>query len=135
MGKVITLTLEDMMAMAEQRRTNGPERKVVPLPGLGAALEVEKVPVSRVLSLLEGANENSVRENMEFQKELIYTCCPLLRTPALQETYACSEPTDIVTKVLDDNLGDMVILVDAILGFYGLSDDDGSKDMVDYIKN
>lgn len=122
------LTLAELMSRAEQRSNKENLRKLVPLPGLGGALEIEKVPLSRILDIMDGTNADSMRDNMDCQVELIYTCCPMMRETSLQEVCQCNDPMDVVYKVLDDNMGDIALLADAILNFYGLGE-------VDCVKN
>ena len=40
----------------------------------------------------------------------------------LQEAYGCQEPYDIVLRVLDDNVGALAELANAVLDFYGMGD-------------
>lgn len=123
MEKQKKMTLQDLMIRAEQRQAAGRVSKNVVLPGLGGALTVEKIPLARMLSLLDGVDAESMTDNLSFQVELIYQCCPLMRNHELQEAYQCAEPTDVVCAVLDDNLRDVAELAEEILALYGLSGD------------
>lgn len=116
------LALEDLMARAEQRKCGKKAYKQVYFPTLGGELVFEKIPLPRMLAMMDGVDRNIVTDNLAFQVDLIYHCCPMLRNRALQEAYDCKEPTDIVCLVFDDNFGDISKASEEILDFYGLSD-------------
>lgn len=116
------LALEDLLARAEQRAGDKKAYKQVYFPSLGGDLVFEKIPLPRMLAMMDGVDRNIVTDNLAFQVDLIYQCCPMLRNRALQEAYDCKEPTDIVCLVFDDNFGDISKASEEILDFYGLSD-------------
>lgn len=121
------LALADLMARAEQRTGDKKAYKQVYIEPLGGELTIEKIPLPRVLSLMDGMDGNSMMENLDFQTRLIYYCCPVMREDELQAAYRCKEPTDIVCALFEDNMGDISKVSEAILGFYGMVD---SKDAV-----
>ena len=116
------LALEDLMARAEQRAGDKKAYKQVYFPTLGGELVFEKIPLPRVLAMMDRVESDTMIENLDIQVDLIYQCCPMLRNHALQEAYNCKEPTDIVCAVFDDNFGDISKASEEILDFYGLSD-------------
>lgn len=117
------LTLEDLIARKAQREETKPALKTVCLEKLGGELTIKKLPLADMLRLMEGVGEEAtLRENLEFEVELIYKCCPLFQDKRLQEEYDCVEPTDIVCKVLEDDLGAIAELSAAILDFYGMGE-------------
>lgn len=117
------LALADLMARAEQRKQVGPVTKEVYVDLLGGCLTVEKLPLGRVLPLLDDVDGKRMMSNLDFQVDLIYQSCPVLRDRGLQESYGCQEPTDIVCALLEDNISAIGSLSTAILEFYGLGDD------------
>ena len=121
------LALEDLMARAEQRAGDKKAYKQVYFPTLGGELVFEKIPLPRVLAMMDRVESDTMIENLDLQVDLIYQCCPMLRNHALQEAYNCKEPTDIVCAVFEDNLGTITQASEAILDFYGLED---NKDAV-----
>lgn len=121
------LALEDLMARAEQRDGDKKAYKQVYIEPLDGELTVEKIPLPRVLSMLDGVDGDNMMDNLDFQVNLIYQCCPVLRKPELQVAYDCKEPTDIVCALFEDNMGAISKSAEAILDFYGLAD---SKDAV-----
>lgn len=116
------LALEDLMARAEQRSGDKKAYKQVYFSALDGELVFEMIPLPRVLAMMDRVESDTMIENLDFQVNLIYQCCPILRNHALQEAYNCKEPTDIVCAVFEDNLGTITQASEAILGFYGMED-------------
>lgn len=121
------LALEDLLARAEQRAGDKKAYSQVYFKSLDGELVFEKIPLPRVLSMLDSVDSDNMMDNLDFQVNLIYQCCPMLRNPELQAAYDCKEPTDIVCALFDDNMGAISKAAESILGFYGLED---SKDAV-----
>lgn len=116
------LALADLLARAEQRAGDKKAYKQVYIEPLGGELTMEKIPLTRVLSMLDVVDADSIMENLDFQSELIYKCCPALRDPALMEAYGVETSTEIVCIVFEDNMGAISKAAEAILDFYGLAD-------------
>lgn len=116
------LALEDLMARAEQREQGKTVFKRVYVDSLGGDLELERIPLSRMLSMLDGVDGSTMQENLDIQTEIIYRCCPLLRNTELREAFHCETQTEVVCAVFEDNMGAISDLAEEILGFYGLSD-------------
>lgn len=130
--KGLKLTLSDLMKRKEQRERDKTEYKSVYVENLGGELEVKKLPLTKFLDLIDGINEDTgAGESLRVQMDMIYECCPLLHNAELQQAYDCTEPTDIVGKVFDDNLTDIMTVVAAIFEFYGMD----SADIVGELKN
>ena len=116
------LSLEDLLARAEQREQGKTVFKRVYVDSLGGDLELQRIPLSRMLSMLDGVDGSSMQENLDFQTAIIYQCCPVLRNPALLEAFQCDTQTEVVCAVFEDNMGAISGLAEEILGFYGLAD-------------
>ena len=116
------LSLEDLMGRAEQRAGDKKAYKQVYFPTLGGELVFEKIPLTRMLAMMDGVDGENLMDSLAFQVDLIYQCCPMLRNRALQEAYDCKEPTDIVCRVFEDNIAAISGAAEAILDFYGLAD-------------
>lgn len=128
----VKLTLDDLLKKKEQREKEKTEYKTVYVDSLGGELEVKKLPLSKFMTLIDDISENTgAGESLRIQMELIYECCPLLHNKELQEAYECTEPTDIVGKIFDDNLSDVMKVVGAIFEFYGMD----SGDILGEVKN
>ena len=116
------LALADLMARAEQRAGDKTAYKHVYVEPLGGELTVEKIPLARVLSMLDGVDGGSMTENLDFQADIIYHCCPVLRDHALMDAYGAKTSTDLVCAVFEDNIGAISKTAEEILDFYGLAD-------------
>ncbi len=117
------LTLSDLIARKEQRESSKADYRDIKVEALGGMLTLKKLPLSQVLTMLDDQDENAgMKENLDFEVELIYKSCPMLQNKELQEAYGCQEPYDIVLRVLDDNVGALAELASAVLDFYGMGD-------------
>ena len=116
------LALADLLARAEQRAGDKKAYKQVYIAPLDGELTVEKIPLPRVLSMLDGVDGGSMTENLDFQADIIYHCCPVLRDPSLMEAYGVKTSTDLVCTVFEDNIGAISKTAEEILEFYGLAD-------------
>ena len=117
------LTLSDLIARKEQREAGRTDYRDVKVEALDGVLTLKKLPLSQVLSMLDAQDESAgMKENLDFEVELIYKSCPVLQNKELQEAYGCQEPYDIVLRVLDDNVGALAELASAVLDFYGMGD-------------
>lgn len=117
------LTLSDLIARKEQRESSKADYRDIKVEALGGILTLKKLPLSQVLTMLDDQDENAgMKENLDFEVELIYKSCPMLQNKELQEAYGCQEPYDIVLRVLDDNVGALAELANAVLDFYGMGD-------------
>ena len=81
------LTLEALVAKAEQRRQEKFETHQVEVPSLGGALQLEKIPLTRIASMMDDLGDTSMAANLAFNVDLIYACCPMLRNTKLQAAY------------------------------------------------
>lgn len=117
------LTLEALIARKEQRDAEKTELREIEVPALGGTLTFKKLPLSEFLNLMERQGDSpTLKESLDFEAELIYRSCPMLQDKKLQAEYGCEEPTDIVYKLLDDNLGAIAELSTAVLDFYGMGE-------------
>ena len=118
-----------------ERRLKREENAIKPveIKSIGMSFNVVKLPLTQILGIMDrfDIDNGSNSEKFAMFKELAYMSIPLLRDKKLLEAYNCVEPTDIVSAVLDDNVGAVAELASAIMGMYGLGD--GSA--VDEIKN
>lgn len=121
--KLTKLTLEALIARHEQRDAEKAEFREIEVSALGGALVFKKLPLTAFLNLMEQQGDNpTLRESVDFEVELIYKSCPTLQDKKLQAEYECEEPTDIVYRLLDDNLGAIGSLSAEILDFYGMGE-------------
>lgn len=128
-------TIEDLIARKLQSDEDKLKIKLVDISD-DLALEVRKQKLNKVLSLLDGIeDDNSLTQNVEFMEQLVYESCPMLHDKALLEAYDCAEPYDIVLSVLNDDIGALSNLTEAIMDFYGLSAEKKGENLADELKN
>lgn len=82
----------------------------------GGEIEVEDVPVDRVIEIMSNANAS---EPLRADYELIYTCCPIFRAKELQEQYNIQDPIDVVKAVYGKNLNEPNQLAKHLMRRYG----------------
>lgn len=126
-------TLDDLLARKAQAMQARMVIKDIDVPILDLSLTVEKLPLSRVLNLIDKyGDDNTLSGRYEMYKELIYASVPLLQSKQLHEEYEVSDPLDIVTLIFKQNLTAIGAFGDEICALYGI--DTGNK-VVDDLKN
>ena len=129
------ITLEILLARKTQSENNKMKVRLFHSEILDGNLEVEKLSLYRVLNKLEEINEEkTATENFFNTCLVILDHVPLLRNKELQKEYDCIEPTDIVVKVFDNNMGEINKLTNFIFSLYGLDNKDKEKEKKD-LKN
>ena len=103
-------TLAKLLALKERPKR---ETVTVHVPGIDTTVELRKLPLA----------------------EKIYAFCTDFHEPELQEQYDCKVPTDIVGKILLDDLGDWTFLGAAINRMYGLGRDETGEAPQETVKN
>lgn len=116
------LTLEALIAKKEQRQQDKAAYKDVYVESLGGCLTLKKLPAMRFAAMMGKYDSSDFEQNLAFEVELIYASCPMLQDKALHEAYDVKDPMDIVLAVLDEDLGALGTLAEAITGFYGLGE-------------
>lgn len=112
------LSLEQLIA--KKMELNQRQSRDVHVASLKGELTLVKVPIDKILDAVNDAQNGSEAERFEAIKNLIYLCCPMMHSEKLQKAFECDEPTDIVTKLLADDIGDMYNISSEILAMYGL---------------
>lgn len=129
------LTLEQLI---QKRLDLGQQQsKNVEIKALGGELTIVKIPLDKLVdSIEEMQSSDTLQEKFNCFKNMIYQCCPIMHNEKLQAAYECVEPTDIVSKLLDDNMGDLEKLANTILDMYGLdADTKEDKSLKNQVKN
>jgi len=117
-------TIEALLERKMQKNQEGFGTKDIEIKSLGMTITAVKQPLSRVSSILDDlqGNETKFSAMLDIYKQLIYLCVPLFHDKKLQEVYDCAEPYDVVTAVLEENIGALTKVAEAILDMYGLQD-------------
>ncbi len=115
-----TAIIERLIAKAITRSNSG--MKDYYSDYLQETLEVKRLPLNKVFQLMSGADKLELAEAFDLNLQLIYESCPILKDKELQEAYDVVEPTDIIVKLFDDNIGEINKLALFILAQYGLGE-------------
>lgn len=139
------LTLEDLLDRARQRDNNKIQIREYFSEELGGNIAVTKMPLRKLTAFLDKADDgdsNAITSNLDMNIELVYKSVPMLQNKELQAAYDCVEPYDIVTKVFNDNLGEIQDITNFIMSLYGMykyksknEDDPEDESLVDELKN
>ena len=92
------------------------------MESLGGCLTLKKIPATRFAAIMGKYDSENFEENIRFEVELVYASCPRFQEQALQEAYDVKDPMDVVMAVLDDDLGALGTLAEAVTSFYGLGE-------------
>ena len=122
--KLKKATLEALLERKLQRERDSHSIKEIDVPAIGMSITAVKQPLSKVSDILDELQEDNISfsKTLDIYKQLIYLCVPLFHDEKLQEAYQCSEPYDVVTAVLEDNIGGLVKLAETILDMYGFTE-------------
>ena len=139
------LTLEDLIDRARQRDSDKIQIREYFSEELGGNIAVTKMPLRKLTAFLDKADDgdsNAITSNLDMNIELVYKSVPMLQNKELQAAYDCVEPYDIVTKVFNDNLGEIQDITNFIMSLYGMykyksknEDDPEDESLVDELKN
>ena len=139
------LTLEDLIDRARQRDSDKIQIREYFSEELGGNIAVTKMPLRKLTAFLDKADDgdsNAITSNLDMNIELVYKSVPMLQNKELQAAYDCVEPYDIVTKVFNDNLGEIQDITNFIMSLYGMykyksknEDDPEEESLVDELKN
>ena len=94
---------------------------------LGGVIEIKKIPIRKIIGLLNECQTDDIQIGFELNQHIIYMCCPIFQNKQLQEQYEVVEPFEIVGKIFNENIGEIAKLSGAILEFYGLSGEELSQ--------
>lgn len=140
------LTLEDLLDRARQRDNDKMQIREYFSEELGGNVAVTKMPLKRLTAFLDKADDGDdkdvISKNLEMNIELIYKSIPMLQNKELQAAYDCAEPYDIVTKIFNENGGEIQDLANFVLSLNGMhkykprnKDKQDDESLVDELKN
>ncbi|MGN1414054.1 MAG: hypothetical protein ACI4WY_07405 [Anaerovoracaceae bacterium] len=115
-------TKESLLARAQAHRESKTKYLEYSCQELGETIMIKKLPLERVCSMLDMAEGSTAKEGLEFNKDLIYEHVPLFQDRELQEACGCNEPHDVVTAILDENMGEIDRMAKAIMSMYGIEE-------------
>lgn len=85
-----------------------------------AEIEVKEVNKNSILEIL------SDKEYGEYDRylKLVYLCCPIFKAEELRKNFDIKTPYEIIDKVFNNNISEVMNLGNFILQKYGLLDED-----------
>ena len=127
-------TLAKLLALKERPKR---ETVTVHVPGIDTTVELRKLPLAEYMELDTRITEagDDYPALLRAWAEKIYAFCTDFHEPQLLERYGCDIPTDIVGKLLLDDLGDWTFLGAAINRMYGLGGDETGEKLQETVKN
>lgn len=119
------VTLEDLIErkvkLDHQSRTMEITSEV-----LGGSFMAERMPLKKVLRLLDGEDTDDAAGDYDLNLQLIYESCPIFRRPELLERYKedeeIAEPHEVVGLIFDENVMELARIAQEIMAFYGMED-------------
>ena len=123
MDKKAKLTLDALMERARQSDRDTRKYKEFDSKELCGVVVLQRPVLSKVTAIIDRIESGDITtsEAIEANKELVYHCWPMVQDKKLQEAYDCTEPFDIVLKVLDDNIGELNKMAEMVLSMFGLA--------------
>lgn len=85
-------------------------------------LYLKRLPISRLCEIMDMSEDDTMKAAMEMNCNIIYESVPLFQDKELQAAYGCIEPTEIVTKVMNENMSEIEKMCTFIMGGYGMTD-------------
>lgn len=113
-------TLADIIAKKKQGQMDKLQVKYYYSKLLDMEVEIRKIPLGRYMELINEAEENTI----DGMNKLIYECCPMFHDKEYikeaMELYGVSVPTDLPSKVFEEQLDELKAIVEIINSFYGV---------------
>ena len=120
--KLIKATKEALLARAEQSKDDKMKYRSYESEELGMTLSLKRLPISRLCEIMDMIEDDTMKAAMEMNCNIIYESVPLFQDKELQAAYGCIEPTEIVTKVMNENMSEIEKMCTFIMGGYGMTD-------------
>lgn len=120
--KLIKATKEALLARAEQSKDDKMKYRSYESEELEMTLSLKRLPISRLCEIMDMSEDDTMKAAMEMNCNIIYESVPLFQDKELQAAYGCIEPTEIVTKVMNENMSEIEKMCTFIMGGYGMTD-------------
>ena len=120
--KLIKATKEALLARAEQSKDDKMKYRSYESEELGMTLSLKRLPISRLCEIMDMSEDDTMKAAMEMNCNIIDESVPLFQDKELQAAYGCIEPTEIVTKVMNENMSEIEKMCTFIMGGYGMTD-------------
>lgn len=125
------LTFDDILARKLQREKDKMKVMSIYIPSMGGELVFNSLPEHKLLSILDECGNESRTENINMEREFIYSSCKDLQNPELHEILGVIDPIDVVREVF--TLQETDDIAKELLKFNGIGTDENK--IVANIKN
>lgn len=100
--KLQKITFEQLIQRSIQREQDKMKVKEIEIPSIGGTLLLKKIPENKLIDIMDDVqNSNSLLENIEAERKLIYHCCPMLQDTKLHNELGVTVPYDVVEKLFN----------------------------------
>ncbi len=125
------LTFDDILARKMQREKDKMKVMSIYIPSMGGELIFNSLPEHKLLSILDGISGDNRAEDINMEREFIYSSCKDLQNPELHKMLGIIDPIDVVREVF--TLQETDDIAKEILKFNGIGTDENK--IVANIKN
>lgn len=125
------LTFDDILARKMQREKDKMKVMSIYIPSMGGELIFNSLPEHKLLSILDGISGDNRAEDINMEREFIYSSCKDLQNPELHKMLGIIDPIDVVREVF--TLQETDDIAKEILKFNGIGTDENK--IVVNIKN
>lgn len=95
-------TFDDLIARKLQKAQEREKTKDIAVPSLGKTLSFERPSDTEIVGFMDELSEASGASGVyAMYKNMIYHCCPALRSDKLREAFGAVDPTDTVPMIMD----------------------------------
>lgn len=125
------LTFDDILARKMQREKDKMKVMSIYIPSMDGELIFNSLPEHKLLSILDGISGDNRVEDINMEREFIYSSCKDLQNPELHEILGVIDPIDVVREVF--TLQETDDIAKELLKFNGIGTDENK--IVANIKN
>lgn len=116
-----TLTLNDFIAKAQQKKQDEFRIKKVYIKSLDGEITIEKIGLNSITNAIDSIQKDESMANIiDVYKELIYSSCKMLHNKELHNSLEVTDPLDTVTELFE--LGEIMEIGEEILSLHGFGD-------------
>lgn len=125
------LTFDDILARKMQREKDKMKVMSIYIPSMDGELIFNSLPEHKLLSILDGISGDNRAEDINMEREFIYSSCKDLQNPELHKMLGIIDPIDVVREVF--TLQETDDIAKELLKFNGIGTDENK--IVANIKN
>ena len=116
------LTFDDILARKMQREKDKMKVMSIYIPSMDGELIFNSLPEHKLLSILDGISGDNRVEDINMEREFIYTSCKDLQNPELHKMLGIIDPIDVVREVF--TLQETDDIAKELLKFNGIGTDE-----------